>query len=302
MSFLKITDPNKRDFIVEEFLKTKKNVRQNFLSEKLGDFSLQNELSKLYKPITDSQTQIAKEQKALSLTTSKVLEALPATISSSLSAIKFPQYPSIEAYERDDAAEDAGTMLLGSVAAKYLQQWGSKNKKMTDTTFGIYDGKDGQFYIGDSPITIQGDNLIVGDKEYVGTPGLWELLTMSQPNKTIYDQNDLSEYAEILDVTNAMRQTANPSKPKSSASNKYREIIRPIWNEKRQNPTKTGEGIKTIIIPEDPNALVEMLALRISSLKAGNTGVKNEIVSICDELLRQNVITKNQYKNLMLQI
>ena len=106
MSFLKITDPNKRDFIVEEFLKTKKNVRQNFLSEKLGDFSLQNELSKLYKPITDSQTQIAKEQKALSLTTSKVLEALPATISSSLSAIKFPQYPSIEAYERDDAAED----------------------------------------------------------------------------------------------------------------------------------------------------------------------------------------------------
>ena len=91
MSFLKITDPNKRDFIVEEFLKTKKNVRQNFLSEKLGDFSLQNELSKLYKPITDSQTQIAKEQKALSLTTSKVLEALPATISSSLSAIKFPQ-------------------------------------------------------------------------------------------------------------------------------------------------------------------------------------------------------------------
>ena len=37
MSFLNISDPKKRDFIVEEFLKTKKNIQDSYLSERLGD-------------------------------------------------------------------------------------------------------------------------------------------------------------------------------------------------------------------------------------------------------------------------
>ena len=55
MSFLKITDPKKRYFIVNEFLKTRQNIQQNFLSEREGDMSTQYELSKLFKPITDMQ-------------------------------------------------------------------------------------------------------------------------------------------------------------------------------------------------------------------------------------------------------
>ena len=53
MSFLKITDPKKRDFMVDEFLKTRQNIQQNFLSERVGDLSTQYELSELFKPITD---------------------------------------------------------------------------------------------------------------------------------------------------------------------------------------------------------------------------------------------------------
>ena len=41
MSFPKITDPKKRDFIVHEFLKTRQNIQQNFLSERVGDLSTQ---------------------------------------------------------------------------------------------------------------------------------------------------------------------------------------------------------------------------------------------------------------------
>ena len=55
MSFLKITDSKKRDFIVNEFIKTRQNIQQNFLSERLGDSSTQHELSKLFKPVTDMQ-------------------------------------------------------------------------------------------------------------------------------------------------------------------------------------------------------------------------------------------------------
>ena len=53
MSFLKMTDPKKRYYIVNEFLKTRQNIQQNFLSERVGDLSTQYELSKLFKPATD---------------------------------------------------------------------------------------------------------------------------------------------------------------------------------------------------------------------------------------------------------
>ena len=55
MSFLKIADTKKRDFIVNEFLKTRQNIQQNLLSERLGDVNTQYELSKLFKPVTDMQ-------------------------------------------------------------------------------------------------------------------------------------------------------------------------------------------------------------------------------------------------------
>ena len=41
MSFLKITDTKKRDFIANVFLKKSQNIQQNFLSERVGDLSTQ---------------------------------------------------------------------------------------------------------------------------------------------------------------------------------------------------------------------------------------------------------------------
>src|SRR5688572_14228434 len=130
MSFLKITNPAKRDLIVADFLKTKKNIQQNFLNEKLGDIGMQRELVKLYKPIVDSQSTISKEQNALlstikdnSAATSNALQALPASISSSIKAIQFPQYPSIVAYE--DPGESVRTLELGEIATAYLQRYTS---------------------------------------------------------------------------------------------------------------------------------------------------------------------------------
>ena len=50
-----LEEPIKRDLIVEEFLKTKKNIQEKFVTERLGDISAQRELSKLFKPITETQ-------------------------------------------------------------------------------------------------------------------------------------------------------------------------------------------------------------------------------------------------------
>ena len=58
MSTLKITDPMKRYFIVNDFLKTRQNIQHNFLSERVGDLSTQYELLKLFKPVTDMETDL----------------------------------------------------------------------------------------------------------------------------------------------------------------------------------------------------------------------------------------------------
>ena len=71
-----------------------------------------------------------------------------------------------------------------------------------------------------------------------------------------------------------------------------------IWDE---NDLYTGNGltpsIPTIILPCDPIALVERLDILMASKAAGNTGVRNELVSVCDELLRPNLIDKHIQNN-----
>ena len=68
----------------------------------------------------------------------------------------------------------------------------------------------------------------------------------------------------------------------------------------------TGNGIRPsvpiIILPCDPIALVERLDILMASKAAGNTGVRNELVSVGDELLRQNLIDKHYYKIIILQL
>ena len=68
----------------------------------------------------------------------------------------------------------------------------------------------------------------------------------------------------------------------------------------------TGKGLTaallTIILPSDPISLVERLDILMASKAAGNTGVMNELVSVCDELLRQKLLDKNKYKIIMLQL
>ena len=98
MSFLKITDPKKRDFIVNEFLKTRQNIQQNHLSERVGDLSTQHELSKLFKPVTDMQKDLKEGHVSELKPIRDGIKNLP-------KAITFPQFPSITAYDADDDGE-----------------------------------------------------------------------------------------------------------------------------------------------------------------------------------------------------
>ena len=179
--------------------------------------------------------------------------------------------------------------------------------------------KDGDFRIGDKKVDIKGDDIKIEDKEYTGTSGLWELIMKDNPQK--FTEEDYLNYGRILKQTNTIYQKNNPNqnRAKSSGGDKWKNLIKPIWEDikKRKKeeketdeeeeeeyevpasipftPTK-GTGLK--ILPSDPNALIDRFDLLFSSKKAGHTGVRNEIVSILDELKRQGVLKTNEYKKL----
>jgi len=171
--------------------------------------------------------------------------------------------------------------------------------------------KNGQFYIGKDPIEIDGNDLVIKGERYRGTQGLWQLITMKEPELGFPTKNDMKKYGEIMVKADAIIYPDNPETLYERKSFKWKKFIKPIWDEyekktkqkakrkaKRQHKKTQGQGF----LPSDPNALCERLALLMASKQAGNTGLRNEIVSICDELLRQKILSRDAYKNLMLTL
>ena len=334
MSFIKVTDPRKREELVRDFIETRKRIKDNFIARKVGEIEYQTGLTKLFKPVTETQKATAKEiteaQKATAekftsellpikegiekLATKEDIEILPIKVFNQI-------YPSLD-------FKSSEIMELGALAVNSLIE--AFTKEGVDKTFGLY-AENKKFKIGNKTITIKDNDIIIEDKKYIGTPGLWELITSYNPKN--FNEDDYINYINLLIQTNTIYQGNNPNstKPKSSSSEKWINLISPVWEhikeskkppeeekgkgkgkgkgrKKRQEDpqpstsgtdplTKTpGGGLK--ILPSDPNALIDRFDLLFSSKKAGHTGVKNEIVSILDELKRQGVININEYKKL----
>ena len=329
MSFIKIKDPRKREELIKDFIETRKRIKDNFIARKVGEADYQTGLTKLFKPVTETQKATAKEitdaQKATAekitgellpikesigeLATKEDIELLPTKLFNQI-------YPSLE-------FKSSEIMELGPLAVSSLIE--AFTKEGVDKTFGLY-AENKKFKIGDKQATIKDNNIIIEGKIYIGTPGLWELITSFNPQN--FTEEDYINYRDLLIQTNTIYQgnDSNKTKPKSSKSEKWEKLISPIWEyikegkgkgkgkggkgkggKKRQEdpqpgPSGTDPQTETpgggLILPSDPNALINRFDLLFSSKKAGHTGVRNEIISILDELKRQGVININEYKKL----
>ena len=315
MSFIKVTDPRKREALIKDFIETRKRIKDNFVSRKVGEIEYQTGLTKLFKPITETQKATAKElTKAQKAATEKLtgallpikegIEELPLKIFNQV-------FPALE-YTKSDISR------IGALAVNALIK--ALTKDGVDQTYRIY-SKNGMFYMGNKPLIIENNDIRVDDITYEGTPGFWELVTSKNPNPDNYTEEDKQKYRQLILQTNTAYQNNNPKNPndpskpnkrgKYSKSNKWKNIIKPIWEAIKQQdeeefeedeededpqPSTSGTGLK--ILPSDPNTLIDRFDLLFTSQKAGHTGVRNEIVSILDELKRQGVINTNVYKKL----
>ena len=313
MSFLKISDPLKRDSIVKEYLELKKKkIRDNLLSERIGESELQTDISKFYRPITETQKATVREITEGLKPIREGIDNIPDIV---LGREKIKEYE--KELEEEEEEEEEDDERVGEIARNYL------NKQFRDATFGIRKEK-GDHYIGNTHVIVKDNDIYIKNtgERFKGTPGLWELITSRDP--VDFNKEDKDEYERLTIRTNTLHRYDDPYNPhpKANRSDKWKYILGPTWYKKQgfseedafrmakdKNYRKRlikklhkirseyeGEGV--VVIPSDPNALLERLDLLLASQEAGHTGVRNELVSICDELKRQGVLDTKAYKKL----
>ena len=235
MSFIKVKDPRKREELIRDFIETRKRIKDNFVAKKVGEIQYQTGLTKLFKPVTETQKATAKEiteaQKATAEKITQELLPIKAGIEGLPGAISFPALEMTEEEKKD----------VGSLALNYLV---FATGKKSDTSFGIYPDENNKLKIGSKEIKIINNNIKIEDKIYPGTPGLWELIVRKELPKTVFTNEDYLNYGKILKQTNAIYQGNDPKNnlPKGNKGDKLKKLIKPIWEEIKSEKGKGGKG------------------------------------------------------------
>lgn len=217
-------------------------------------------------------------------------------------ALKYLEEVPEEEALNDDDDDDEEEEDSSGLSHSFLDRANEKGDQR-DKTYGVYRDKTTRnFFIGDSKVKMNNitDALVIKEKRYPATDGLWSLLTHKKPLG--YTDKDLENYMTIIIDTNAHRARYKPGgRLMGNSSYKWTNIIRPYLNKfvYLENKTKTGEGLTQKLVSKRPveyvywnkiDELVERLDLLHRSRQAGNTGVDNEIISIEEELREEDII------------
>lgn len=268
------------DRVLAEYLKSGRELHQKYEEIKMGRQKRYIDLEEKYKPLLSPIGNYASHLNSQS----KILTEMNHKILSSPS----------------NTDTKVGDLALG-----YLVNPPGK----VDKLYGIYRDDDGM-YVGNRQISVFDNDIFLDDDKirYTGTRGLWELLTMDYPNPSLYTDEDLKQYEDIVLKTFTYKSGNNPSgrRLKTSEGYKYNNIILPILYRHgiKQPPQelstplikkkkKKGEGLQKLFTNSAPeyvyydsiDELLERLYILYGEFKAGNTSpiIQNEIVNIISE-------------------
>ena len=266
MSFYDIKDKDERDRTIEEYLATMKRIKKRNMDERISDLRREADMQEMFKPVLESNAEMANEITQDLVPIKQELETLNETIRNRDrlnrmqimgSPRRLPQIPAtpptsprpISRILQDLAATPLAKRPIpkprpvryGKTAAEYLMKaLNEGNKSVTGIRY-----VDSDMMIGDKKVEVQDNNLKIGDEIYDGTPGLWALITEKKPKD--YTAQDLDAYGNLMMQTNALYQNNDPATERSRANggNKWRKIQKPIWN---RMTTAQGNGIVTDLL------------------------------------------------------
>lgn len=120
------------------------------------------------------------------------------------------------------------TEQFGNIAESYMSLFENKSHSI-DNVFGIRKDEN-QFKIGEKPVFVNENNVIVDNEAYEGTPGLWELLTKKHVDYSKVSKSDLENYKKILIQSGAHLDSRG--RIKSSKGEKYKQVISQLLSKK----------------------------------------------------------------------
>lgn len=330
MSFLTIKNLKKKEKDIQAYLANRNKIKTDFTNKKIFDYELKYETDKLFEPVTntlnktneivllnqkkigDFQTinNTQKQQKELpailpQLPQNKIL-ALPEPLIPQPIKLPEPLVPQV-------VNNVPNTIKVGKLISTYL----SNTHDRSAAGYSIkYRQKENKFSIGNAYINFNDNSLTIRGKTYTGTTGLMELLTKSNPDMNKVIEEDLANYKQILDDTNAIYTNFdkknrplpfnNSLKYKIIRDKLFPEILKSASTSNILNISNTssnsnsGSGMcnTPLVLPSDPNDLVDQLKLSVSSFNAGNNGEYNRINSILDLLHKNKIISIDRYKKI----
>ena len=305
MSFYRITDPKKRDAMVEDYIATVKRIKERNLEERLGSLANQNDIADSFNPIIQSNertsTAITNELQPIK----KEIEALNKHMREEKNLITRGRKRKNVADDDDDELK-----LVGFLEGDHSRQ---------DMYFGIQRDKDNRLMLGNKEIKIDqnNNNIHVDGNTYTGTTGLVSLIMDISPKK--YTKEDFENYKRLVlqtDLINNPSGLQPNSRPKQT--NKYKNYLVKIVNdyktkiEKEEEQEeeeeeedegddddnggandKGGSGIQ--FLPSTIKGLFEKLKLLAAEFIAGNTNTRNELIAVLDQLRNRSLITEKEY-------
>ena len=287
MSFISISDPRKRNEIVQEYLATKKRIQQGNYNQRMVDLNQEDEMQKLFRPMVTST-----EKSTASI--KKELDPIRVELQDLNSKVLHKKTDTIVKDEDDSGAskdidlQRESTPTLHAIMKKY-----NIPHRDQDRYFGIRKEKD-SYVMGTKKVTFDdAADINVDGKKYTGTKGLWNLIMLEKP--VDYEGNDFIAYMQLVKQTN-VKQHPHKSKGKTRpyGTSKWRKILSTISDD--EGDVK-GEGV--IYLPSTIKALEDKLKVLLAEYNAGNqTSTRNEIIPIADALLKRKAITQGEYKDI----
>jgi hypothetical protein len=280
--------------IAEDIISSKNAIRKKYRKLKLQNEENSQYLEKSFKPITEPLKTMIKSNSAVE-NIAKLLtkeENMDHETNTDQNMTKYFDTENSEGEENKTSQKEHGepeVIPMDPLLEMYFALHRDTNKKdQLDKTFGVRsDGN--RWLLGDSPIYVKHNDLLIKDKIYKGTEGLYELMFLKNPNPNLYNKKDLNTYKEMILSTNAHKQGYEKTRQvNSNKGDKYKYLIKDLVQ------PKTGSGVHLNSVRyefwDDVNELVDELRKLVASREAGNTGVINAIHSIIEELKEAGVI------------
>ncbi|KAK4882657.1 hypothetical protein RN001_005976 [Aquatica leii] len=113
---------------------------------------------------------------------------------------------------------------------------------VVDFNYGIRcNSERNTWMMGNMPVIIDNNDLLINKQRYTGTLGLYELIFMKTPNKTVVTENDKNEYMKILKETNVLRRSYDPNKQiQGNRTTKYINTIKPLLQQQQQSEAEVN--------------------------------------------------------------